>query len=418
MTQIKQRNRILLLFVVFSVLLLSNVSVFFRMLWLIENVVFVQSGLFILFAGILMLVLYKEELLGELVSGLKRNWFVFPFLLFALGSIYWSINKEVSTARWAIFLSTLLIGGFLGLKYSQKEILTIFSAFSLLILALSTLVLVFYPSFGIMNYHSIQGAWSGIFWHKNHMGLFATFINIVTLINLVESIQKSNWSKYLWGAVYVFSLFFIFKTDSVAAYFSTIFLHGIFLVLFIWLRIRQKLKLKHYILFLILVIFAAILLGLNLDVLFGLFNRSTTLTGRIPMWTHVFDTYFVKRPAFGYGFNAFWYPYAHRVEIQQVAGYPDPVMIADNGFIDILINTGVVGLFLFAILYFGIWYRAIQILRTGAGTISLFPIIIMAFTLISNISWSLIFENESFFMLLMMTFLFFSYGFKARLPEG
>ncbi|MEN8240963.1 MAG: O-antigen ligase family protein [Chloroflexota bacterium] len=406
MTQIKQRNQILLLLAVFLILLLSNVSVLFRMLWLIENVVFVQAGLFFLFAAGLIFVLYREELLGELVAGLKRNWFVFPFLLFALASIFWSINKEVSTARWVIFLSTLLISGYLGLSYSTQEILRIVSAFSLQVLFLAALIILIYPSFGIMNYYSIQGAWSGIFWHKNHMGLFASFINIIFFINLVESILKSSRAKYLWGAVYIFSLFFIFKTDSVAAYFSTIFLHGVYLVLFIWLRIRHTLKAKHYIFFLILMILAAILIGMNLDVLFGLFNRSTTLTGRIPMWSHVFDTYFVERPYFGYGFNAFWYPYAHRVEIQQVAGYPDPVMIADNGFIDILINTGVVGLVLFIVLYFGICWRALQILRNSKSTLALFPIIIMAFTLISNISWSLIFENESFFMLLMMTILF------------
>jgi O-antigen ligase len=279
-------------------------------------------------------------------------------------------------------------------------------------------MLVLFPDFGIMNYYSIQGAWSGIFWHKNHMGLFATFINIMILINLVESIRESSRIKYLWGAVYLFSLFFVIKTDSVAAYFSTIFLHGVYVLLFVWLKIRHSLKLKHYIFFLVVVILAAILLGMNLDILFGLFNRSTTLTGRIPMWSYLFETYFSQRPIFGYGFNAFWYSYPHQVDIQQAAGYPDPIVIADNGFIDILMNTGIVGLLLFVILYFSIWWRAIQILRNGEGTLAMAPVIIMAFTLISNISWSIIFENESFFMQLMLAILFMGSEPEAEISEG
>ena len=109
----------------------------------------------------------------------------------------------------------------------------------------------------------------------------------------------------------------------------------------------------------------------------------------------------------GYGFNAFWYIESHQVAVQQAAGYPDPIIIADNGFIDILINTGFVGLFLFLIFYFGLWWRSIAFASKAKDIIGVFPVILMSYTLVANITWSLIFENEGFFMLLMISVLFY-----------
>jgi exopolysaccharide production protein ExoQ len=145
---------------------------------------------------------------------------------------------------------------------------------------------------------------------------------------------------------------------------------------------------------------------LNMDRFFGIFNRNTTLTGRIPMWLYLYHTYIAHRPLGGYGFNAFWYLESHRVIMGLVAGYPDPIVISDNGFIDLLLNTGFVGIFLFSIFYLYTWWRSIKYAWKSDEISGFFPMIIMAFTLIANISWSLIYENESFFILLMFICLF------------
>ena len=133
------------------------------------------------------------------------------------------------------------------------------------------------------------------------------------------------------------------------------------------------------------------------------------------MWTNLFNIYISERPLFGYGFNAFWYIDTHHVLLQQASGYPDPIVISDNGFIDILVNTGFIGLFLFLIFYVGVWWRTIKYAGKGLSINGFFPLILMVFTLLANISWSLIFENESFFMLLMIIFLFYISKDKAEL---
>ena len=210
----------------------------------------------------------------------------------------------------------------------------------------------------------------------------------------------------MWGGLYLFSLLFIYPTDSAAAYMTTIFLHGVILFALFLLKFGKRLHRTHYLIFFGVLVIAAIILLSNLDVFFGLFNRKTSLTGRIPMWTFVFKNYLSQRPLVGYGFNAFWYLESHQVAVQQAAGYPGPIIIADNGFFDILINTGYLGLFLFLIFYFGLWWRSIAFSIKAKDIIGVFPVILMSYTLIANISWSLIFENEGFFMLIMIAVLF------------
>lgn len=238
------------------------------------------------------------------------------------------------------------------------------------------------------------------------MGLMTSFINILFLINLVNALSSRAKDIMIWLALYLLSLFFLFKTDTVAAYLTMIFLNGLVFILFFLLKFRYKIRKAHYLVLIILLILASIILYTHLDDFFGIFNRNTSLTGRIPMWTYLFKAYIDQRPLLGYGFNAFWYIDIHRVALQKAAGYPDPIVISDNGFIDLLVNTGYAGLFLFLIFYFGIWWISVKHAIKAVDIFGFFPLLLMVYTLLANISWSLIFENENFFMLIMMAVLF------------
>jgi O-antigen ligase len=300
----------------------------------------------------------------------------------------------------------VIAGGYVGLRYSLKEIFDLLSVFGVYILLISTIFVLLIPDIGIMNYYIIQGAWKGVFWHKNHMGLFATFINILFLMNIITAWEARTKNIRLWILLYLFSLVFLYQSDSVAAYMATILLYALIFLGWVFLRFRERIQRRHYLSLGLLGLIAVTLLFANLDRVFGLFNRNTTLTGRIPMWTFLFNEYIEKRPLTGYGFNAFWYIPAHQVATQLAAGYPDPIIIADNGFIDILVNTGYVGLTLFLVFYMGLWWRSLEYAWKARNLYELLPFVVMAYTLIANISWSLIFENEGFFMLVMMAVLF------------
>ncbi len=235
-------------------LFLSNFSALISfVLWLTPAIVYAQALLWLVLAGIFLGMMNGNRDIARLVEVIKKNWFLFPFLVFAGLSILWSVDWPISLSRWLILLCTLVVGGYIGLRYSLMQIIDILSYFGILILFLSALMIIFIPNTGIMNYYTIQGAWKGIFWHKIHMGMIASLINLLFLIELIKAFQSKQLSGWIWLFLYLVSLVFVYKSDSVTAYFTTIILHGLILLAFVWLKIRHKLRPVHYLVFLAVV---------------------------------------------------------------------------------------------------------------------------------------------------------------------
>ncbi len=402
----KKYQQIPELLLIFGMFFLSNIAVVINVIWLDATLVLIQAVSWGILGVFSILILYRKRLLPVFWDVLRKNWMILPFVIFAGLSVFWSIHSEISFHKWVILLFTVIAGGYIGLRYSLKEIMHFLSIFGIYILLLSVLLVLFAPKIGVMNYYNIQGAWRGIYWHKNHMGLVATFFNVLFLINVIYSFQTARGNGLLWLGMYAFSLIFVYQSDSVAAYMTTIFLHGIVLLAVFLLKFGRKISKTQYLYFFAALILAAIILYFNIDRFFGIFGRNTTLTGRTLLWSHLFSEYFSQRPFLGYGFNAFWYSTIHRMDTQLAAGYPDPIVISDNGFIDIFINTGYVGLLLFLFFYLRVWWCSIKCAVKATDLIETFPFILMIYISLANISWSLIFENENFFILVMISTLF------------
>lgn len=83
---------------------------------------------------------------------------------------------------------------------------------------------------------------------------------------------------------------------------------------------------------------------------------SMTLTGRVPLWDALLPAV-SERPLTGEGFAAFWNP-ENLYLMERLVGFP--VVSAHNGFLEELLNTGAVGLFLFlafwvSAMVFSVW---------------------------------------------------------------
>lgn len=385
---------------------LANMPAMITVLWLIPGLVYMEAVAWMMLAIAVGWLGVRGGLLPSLRLAFGKSWIILPFAALAGTSIIWSDYWQISLARWITLLCTVAVGAYLGLRLDLSRFIRLLSIFGVLVLLVAAIVVVLAPSQGIMNYYIIQGAWKGLYWHKNHMGLIAALFCVVFLFEAFRD-RPSRWkSEWFWALCYLSALLFTYESGSVAAYAVLIGLH-VGLVLFLgFLRIRSRLRILHYASFALIAVLAVALLLANSDRVFGLFNRNSTLTGRIPMWGHLFDVYLSRRPLIGYGFNAFWYIDVHRTTMQQLAGYPDPIVISDNGFIDILMNTGYVGLALFLVFYLGLWFISAKYAWTSSSLLGLFPLTVMAYTLLANVSWSLLFENEGFLLLIMIGLMF------------
>jgi exopolysaccharide production protein ExoQ len=385
---------------------ISIFPVFFSFIWLSPRVIFTETILWLVVAALSVWYLIKRNQFDNFRGGLARLWFLLPFIIFSGLSILWSVDWQISLLRWLILLCIITTAGFIGLEYGLKEFVEKLAIFGILILLVCTLLVIFIPQIGVMNYYIIQGAWKGIFWHKNLMGFIASFFNVLFLMKLINSIQIRRRDLFFWAACFLGSLVILYQSDSVGAILTTIFLYGVIFLALLFMKFRTKLRKSHLLVLIAAITLVALILSVNLDTFFSIFNRDTSLTGRIPMWTYVFNTYVHKQPLIGYGFNAFWYIKSHRVAIQHAAGYPDQIVVADNGFIDLIVNTGYIGLALFLMFYLGAWWVSIKHAWKATDIIGFFPITLMIFSLVANISWSWLYENEGFLILVLLSLLF------------
>jgi len=108
-----------------------------------------------------------------------------------------------------------------------------------------------------------------------------------------------------------------------------------------------------------------------------------TLTGRTEIWSELM-TYVGARPFLGYGFEGFWGP-SHTASVSLALGWVIPH--AHNGYIEMLLDLGAVGLVLFvAALISGVTHAQRRLRASPGDTEALFAITLLAWVLVSMIS--------------------------------
>jgi O-antigen ligase len=107
----------------------------------------------------------------------------------------------------------------------------------------------------------------------------------------------------------------------------------------------------------------------------------------------------------GAGFGTLWADPGFRIRMRQIVHWKYPVMIADNGFLDVLLNTGVVGFLLFAAIYLKSWKRTTRATFDDRTMLALFAPLFLLYTLFANLSFSMWMETELMVWLVMVVLL-------------
>ena len=96
-----------------------------------------------------------------------------------------------------------------------------------------------------------------------------------------------------------------------------------------------------------------------------LLGKDATLTGRTELWYFV-NIFISQRPLLGWGFGAFWSQTNSAAnEISMNLGWSIPE--AHNGLLELLLEVGVIGTSLFALVFVSNIWIAIRCLRTPAS---------------------------------------------------
>jgi len=359
-------------------------------------------------------MLRRERQFDEYAVLWRRNWFFGLFLLLAFISTTWSLSPVVTLFRSLELLFATVLAAYVGMRYSPERLMDAVFWFGATLLIFSIALAVSVPPTGTMYWAPFYGAWRGVYWHRNHLASIAALLSAIYLLRAWTAIQVRNNKAVLDLIFYSLALVILFFAKSATGYILFIALHGFMAAAFVWLKISHRLERKHYLYILSAIAVAGILILSNLDIVFGLFHRDSTMTGRIGLWSHLLQMGF-ERPWLGHGFGAAWTLDSFREQIRRLAGWPSQPLIGDNGFLDIFLHLGFAGLLLFVGILIVATVRAVRYAIAQKTLLSFLPLLVVFYSLFANIAFSMFVETEVFVWFLIIAVLVMTTPSSGRL---
>jgi O-antigen ligase len=360
---------------------------------------------FFLFLVMLYSLVRKDQLHDYLLVW-RRNWLLALFLLVAWASTLWSLDPIATMFRASELMFASFVGAYMGMRYRPSQLMESLFWFGAILLILSIAMAWAAPKAGTMYWQPFEGAWRGLFWHRNHLSSLTALLSILFLCRAILAFATRNLAGILDVFFYVLSVIVLFFARSATGYILFLFLHVLVLCVWGWLKLHPYLRPRHYYLVVGMIGVGSVLILSNLDIVFGLFHRDATLTGRVGLWTYLLNTVAARRPWWGTGFGAAWTLDWFREDVRQHIGWPSQPLIADNGFLDILLHLGVIGIVMLLGILVMMGIRSIKWAISRKQLADFFPLLFVCYVLMANIPFSLIAETEVFIWFLIIAILF------------
>lgn len=347
--------------------------------------------------------LWEDQQFQEYFNYWKKLWLVITFLFFTILSSTWSLQPQVTIMKSFILISASIAAVFIAFRSTPLKWMSLLAAYFFMLIVASYILILVLPSLGTMQNQPYNGAWSGVFWHRNYLGSIMAFASVLFLFRIFIFSGNKIKNGAINSSGFIASAFLVIGSRSAAGILTLVILCALFSLLLIWTKIQMKLKITHYFIIGVILIGGAILVLTNLDFIFGLLNRNTSLTGRIPLWNTLFDDYISNRLFFGHGYGAIWSFSDFRLGLQAELGWGYPVLIGDNGLVDILLHLGIIGAGIMVFIILFPLVKAVKSAFTHKSLLSLFPLITIVYIIVCNISLSLLIELEYLTWALLIT---------------
>ena len=305
-------------------------------------------------------------------------------------SVVWSFFPSRTIQRAIALMGTTLLGIYLPIQYNDpKKFLILLCRTFGLIVVLSFLFAVVLPKYGIMGgLHS--GSWRGIYYHKNALGKWMVVSSIVFLLQARSMGAKKMLSWVALGLSFVL----IILSKSSAALLS-LFIMLLLILLVHTLRLHYRLLTAISTTVIALTLVTSVWVSNNLNILFDFLGKDPSLTGRAELWEFVIDIA-SRRPWLGYGYGAFWYGEKSASEpVWKAFAWHPPN--AHNGFIDLWVSIGFIGVLIFLFGFLVNTFNAVLLVRRTKTSATLLPLMLLLYTVFSNLSESGLMVQNDFF---------------------
>ena len=403
--------RFLEVLVVFFTVMLVNLNSFNRM-WQFPEVENYSSNevyylSFAVVTLVLMFFLLKENrLVSTYLAAWRENKALIFFLAYALLSLAWSVYPPATLYKLAFLFFSTLAGAYIAIRYQLRGVVDLISWIGAVFAILSIVIVVFIPELGIMQNEIFFGSWTGIFWHRNHTGNIFSFFSMLFLLQVFLG-ENSTWiRRTVYVILYLLSTAMVFGSRSATGVIVFLFLQLAAGLVVLWIKFNTKLKSWHYYLVGGSLIAGFLAFVTNTAFFFGLLGRSAQMTGRIPLWQDLIQRVYMQKPILGYGYGALWMQKRFRIEMQIRHGWLYQVFFADNGFFDILLNMGIIGLILFLLVYIPLGVRSLTKAVTSKSWLYFVPFLTFLYIFIGNLTYSFLLEVDQFVWMLLVIMVF------------
>ena len=273
---------------------------------------------------------------------LRANAILLALPALAILSTLWAPEPAVAIRRALAFAATTLCGFAIAAQLPGLKTFRFLAQAAALGVALSLVYLIACPAYGVHQItdgvQSIHaGDWRGVFVHRTALGQLSALSFALT----VYAGPGPFGFRIIWAGVLAIDLLCLYGAHSGGGWVSAAVLLAApwLLAMGRWLLLRGRwiglaVAVGGLVLALLLAPWMA---ALSLDLL----HKDPTLTGRTALWRLMLKAV-VERPVFGFGYSTgFRNSVAKLVAARSRFGY---VPNAQNGYLDVLLNLGLVGL--------------------------------------------------------------------------
>jgi exopolysaccharide production protein ExoQ len=315
-----------------------------------------------------MVVLSRRQVeWGSLIS---KNWGVFLFYGFLLVSVAWANSPVVSFKRWfKEFGNILVLLVILTERNPQQAFRAVFVRCSYLLIPLSLVYIRYFPDIGRRyNIHSGEMEAIGVTFQKNSLGAMILVCGFTLIWDWLELRRQQRndpaggkalkWPLRMRVIIFLIGIYLLRMCDSKTSLLCLMLSGGILAATRLPL-LRQRLQLLG-----VLGILGAILF-VALDQMFGIkqalvtnMGRDMTFTGRTDVWDVLLHV--GTDPIIGTGFCSFWDDLHFQAKLPYWVAFS-----AHNGYIEMYLAGGLVGVSLLAVMILHVGARLNRELAHG-----------------------------------------------------
>lgn len=337
-----------------------------------------------------LLILFKRRQKVYKILSDNKIWVL--LICYCLASILWSESPKISLRR---FIKDIIVFVMVMIVLTENNPFESFKAIVrrniYLLIPLSLVFSKYFPAIGRYQTSSWNFIYTGVATHKNSLGILCLVSILILFIEIWP--HAGNRVEKISREFKAIILLYIGLTVMLLAMANSMTTN---ICLLIGLSVYVSRLLKRHMTKIVVLFSLCFITGIDQyiidnvrEVFLGLVNRGQTISGRMELWEVVLNTPINKM--IGPGYSAFWLGDRMREIIERFIFVPKQ---AHNGYIEIYINLGIIGLSIFLITLLSTYKKLIQ--KWDENNIALnFSLSFMALYLIYNMTEATFLFNSS-----------------------